>query len=116
MLDLAPDRQSLDPIEIASRDEIEALQLSRLKWSLTHAFHNVPHYAQAFADAGIHPDDLNSLADIRRFPFTQKADLRRHYPFGMFAVPRDKIMPHPAPQASRPLSATPPKTSTLGRI
>jgi phenylacetate-CoA ligase len=92
MFDLAPSRQSLDPIELASRDEIQALQLSRLKWSLDHAFHNVPHYGQAFAAAGIHPDDLRSLDDIRRFPFTQKADLRRHYPFGMFAVPREQIM------------------------
>ena len=92
MLDLAPCRQSLEAIEIASRDEIEALQLSRLRWSLAHAYHNVPHYTQAFAAAGIHPDDLRSLDDIRRFPFTQKADLRQHYPFGMFAVPRERIM------------------------
>ena len=92
MLDLAPCRQSLDPIETASRDEIEALQLSRLRWSLAHAFQNVPHYQQAFAQAGVHPDDLRHLDDIHRFPFTQKADLRQTYPFGMFAVPREKVM------------------------
>ncbi len=92
MPQLAPCRASLDPIETASRDEIEALQLSRLRWSLAHAFHNVPHYAQAFAQAGVHPDDLRGLDDIRRFPFTQKADLRQHYPFGMFAVPRERLM------------------------
>lgn len=92
MLDLAPDRRSLEPIETASRDQIMALQLSRLKWSLAHAYHNIPHYAAAFKAAAVHPDDLRSLDDIVRFPFTQKADLRANYPFGMFAVPREKVI------------------------
>ncbi|MEM8656126.1 MAG: phenylacetate--CoA ligase PaaK [Pseudomonadota bacterium] len=91
MKDLTPDRSTLDPIEIASRDEIEALQLDRLKWSLRHAYTQVPHYKTAFDAAGIHPDDLTSLADLAKFPFTTKQDLRANYPFGMFAVPRDQV-------------------------
>ncbi|WP_415404909.1 phenylacetate--CoA ligase PaaK [Tateyamaria sp. SN3-11] len=91
MKDLTPDRKTLDPIEIASRDEIEALQLKRLKWSLAHAYANVPHYKAAFDSAGVHPDDLKSLADLSKFPFTVKQDLRDNYPFGMFAVPRDQV-------------------------
>ena len=91
MLDLTPPRSSLDPIEIASRDEIAALQLSRLKWSLKHAYENVPHYKRTFDAAGVHPDDCKTLADLAKFPFTSKADLRDNYPFGMFAVPRDKV-------------------------
>jgi phenylacetate-CoA ligase len=91
MLDLTPPRSSLDPIEIASRDEIAALQLQRLKWSLKHAYDNVPHYKRAFDAAGVHPEDCKSLADLAKFPFTAKADLRDNYPFGMFAVPRDKV-------------------------
>ena len=91
MKDLTPRREDLDPIEIASRDEISALQLSRLKWSLRHAYDNVPFYKQSFDAAGVHPDDLNSLADLARFPFTLKQDLRDNYPFGMFAVPRQQI-------------------------
>lgn len=92
MLDLGPGRHSLDPIETASRDEIEGLQLQRLKWSLGHAWENVPHYRAAFAASGVHPDDLRSLEDIRRFPFTKKNDLRDNYPFGMFAVPREQVV------------------------
>jgi phenylacetate-CoA ligase len=92
MKDLSPRRQDLDPIEIASRDEIEALQLHRLKWSLKHAYENVPHYRKAFDAKGVHPDDLKSLADLRNFPFTAKQDLRDNYPFGMFAVPREKVL------------------------
>jgi len=91
MLDLTPDRASLDPIEIASRDEISALQLSRMKWSLAHAYKNVPHTKAAFDGKGVHPDDLKSLADLAKFPFTTKIDLRDNYPFGMFAVPREQI-------------------------
>ncbi|WP_114389445.1 phenylacetate--CoA ligase PaaK [Notoacmeibacter marinus] len=91
MRDLTPDRSTLDPIEIASRDEIAALQLKRLKLSLAHAYENVPHYKAAFDEAGIHPDDLTDLSDLAKFPFTTKADLRDNYPFGMFAVPRDKV-------------------------
>ncbi|MEO0683438.1 MAG: phenylacetate--CoA ligase PaaK [Pseudomonadota bacterium] len=88
MKDLTPPRDSLDPIEIASRDEIEALQLQRLQWSLRHAYDNVPFYRGKFDAVGARPDDLKSLADIARFPFTVKQDLRDNYPFGMFAVPR----------------------------
>ncbi|WP_390911484.1 phenylacetate--CoA ligase PaaK [Pseudosulfitobacter sp. SM2401] len=91
MKDLTPAKPTLDPIEIASRDEIEALQLSRLKWSLNHAYDNVPFYKKAFDDAGVHPDDLHSLSDLSKFPFTVKTDLRDNYPFAMFAVPRDQV-------------------------
>ncbi|MDT0262665.1 phenylacetate--CoA ligase PaaK [Jatrophihabitans lederbergiae] len=72
-------------------EELRDLQLRRLSWSLRHAYDNVPHYRQAFDAAGVHPDDLRSLADLARFPFTAKADLRRKYPFGMFAVPREQV-------------------------
>ncbi|QLL09241.1 phenylacetate--CoA ligase [Mycobacterium vicinigordonae] len=82
----------LEPIETASRDEISALQLARLRWSLRHAYENVAHYRHAFDQAGVHPSDLNSLADLSLFPFTQKADLRQNYPFGMFAVPRSQVV------------------------
>jgi len=92
MKDLTPDRATLDPIEIASRDQIEALQLERLQWSLAHAYRNVPLYRQRFDQAGVHPGDLRSLADLAKFPFTVKDDLRGQYPFGMFAVPRDRIV------------------------
>jgi len=88
----APERDELDPIEVASRDEIEALQLSRLKWSLCHAYENVPHYRRLFDERGVHPEDLRSLADLRLFPFTTKDDLRENYPFGMFAVPREQVV------------------------
>ena len=91
MKDLTPARASLDPIETASRDEISALQLDRLKWSLRHAYDNVPFYRTSFDAAGVHPDDLNDLADLAKFPFTVKTDLRDNYPFGMFAVPQDQI-------------------------
>ena len=91
MKDLTPSKSSLDPIEIASRDEIEALQLERLKWSLAHAYANVPHYTASFDAAGVHPQDLHSLADLASFPFTVKQDLRANYPFDMFAVPRDRV-------------------------
>lgn len=91
MKDLSPDPRSLDPIETASRDEIIALQTDRLRWSLTHAYTNVPFYKQSFDAAGVHPDDLTSLSDLAKFPFTAKSDLRASYPFGMFAVPRDQI-------------------------
>ncbi|MEM7520630.1 MAG: phenylacetate--CoA ligase PaaK [Pseudomonadota bacterium] len=91
MKDLTPDRHTLDPIEIASRDEIEALQLERMKWSLAHAYDNVPFYRDSFDAAGVHPDDLRELADLAKFPFTVKTDLRANYPFGMFAVPREQV-------------------------
>ena len=82
----------LEAIETASRDEIEALQLSRLRATLAHAYAGVPHYQRAFAAAGVHPDDLQSLADLGRFPFTTKQDLRDHYPFGFLAVPRERVV------------------------
>jgi phenylacetate-CoA ligase len=82
----------LEPIETASRDELAALQLSRMRWSLRHAYDNVPHYRTAFERAGVHPDDLRNLGDLARFPFTTKADLRDNYPFGMFAVPRTDVV------------------------
>jgi len=81
----------LEPIETASRDEIAALQLERLKWSLRHAYDNVPHHRQAFDAKGVHPDDLKTLADLAKFPFMVKNDLRDHYPFGLFAVPRAQV-------------------------
>jgi phenylacetate-CoA ligase len=81
----------LEPIERASRDELQALQLTRLKQTLQHAYEHVPHYKQAFDTAGAHPSDLKTLADISKFPFTTKKDLRANYPFGMFAVPREQV-------------------------
>jgi len=87
-----PQPGDLEPIELASRDEITALQLQRLQWSLAHAYDNVPHYRQKFDAAGVHPGDLKSLADLARFPFTTKLDLRDNYPFKMFAVPREQVV------------------------
>ena len=81
-----------DAIENASQDELRSLQLERLKWSLRHAYDNVPHYRKSFDAAGVHPGDLKELADLARFPFTTKQDLRDNYPFGMFAVPREDIV------------------------
>ena len=81
----------LEPIETASRDEIAALQLRRLKQTLQHAYDNVPHYRQAFDAQGVHPDDLKQLSDLSKFPFTVKKDLRDNYPFGLFAVPRTQV-------------------------
>jgi phenylacetate-CoA ligase len=91
MRDLSPSKDILDPIEIASRDEIMALQLQRLKWTLSHAYENVPLYRRKFDEAGVHPDDLKVLEDIARFPFTTKEDLRQSYPFEMMAVPLEKV-------------------------
>jgi phenylacetate-CoA ligase len=82
----------LDAIETASRDELQALQLKRLKASLNHAYQNSSVYRAKFDAAGVHPDDCKSLADIAKFPFTTKADLRDNYPFGMFAVPREQVV------------------------
>jgi phenylacetate-CoA ligase len=80
-----------DTSEKLSADELAALQLERLKWTLRHAYTNVPFYTKKFADAGVHPDDCHELADLAKFPFTTKADLRDNYPFGMFAVPQKDI-------------------------
>jgi phenylacetate-CoA ligase len=87
-----PSQGDLEPIESASQDELRALQLQRLKWSIRHAYDNVPHYRRSFDAAGAHPDDLRSLADLAKFPFTTKRDLRDNYPFGMFAVPREQVV------------------------
>ncbi len=92
MKDLAPKPDELEPIETASRDEIAALQLQRMRWSLHHAYGKSPFYRRQFEAAGVHPDDLHSLDDIRKFPFTTKRDLRDNYPFGMFAVPREDLV------------------------
>jgi phenylacetate-CoA ligase len=91
MQDRTPDQATLDPVERVSVDELRALQLDRLRWSLRHAYDNVAHYRAAFDAAGVHPDDCRELADLARFPFTTKADLRDNYPFGMFAVPREQV-------------------------
>jgi phenylacetate-CoA ligase len=89
--DLTPDRQDLDPIEIASVDEIRALQLDRLRKTLFHVYEHTDLYRTRFDTAGVHPNDLRQLSDLAIFPFTTKEDLRRTYPFGMFAVPRERI-------------------------
>jgi phenylacetate-CoA ligase len=81
----------MEAIEHASRDELSALQLTRLRHTLRHVYENVPHYRRAFDAHGVHPDDLKTLADLARFPFTAKKDLRDNYPFGMFAVPREQV-------------------------
>jgi len=92
MKDLTPQKSHLDPIEIASIDEIRALQLKRLKWSLRHAYDNVAMYRERFDAANVHPDNVNDLSDLAKFPFTYKNDLRDHYPFGMLAVPEEQII------------------------
>jgi phenylacetate-CoA ligase len=87
----APPADQLEPVERASIDELRALQLERLRWTLRHAYDNVAHYRAAFDAAAVHPDDCTDLADLARYPFTTKADLRDNYPFGMFAVPREQV-------------------------
>ncbi|MFN2450852.1 MAG: phenylacetate--CoA ligase PaaK [Candidatus Dormibacteria bacterium] len=91
MLDLAPRAGDLEAVETATRDELTALQLDRLRTTLRHAYDRVPHYRKAFDAAGVQPDDCHSLAELVRFPFTTKAELRDGYPFGMFAVPREQV-------------------------
>ena len=81
-----------EPIEKAGVDELRALQLARLRWSLRHAYDNVPHYRGAFDAIDAHPDDLAELGDLSRFPFTTKSELRANYPFGMFAAPMQDIV------------------------
>lgn len=90
--DLSPRQKDLEPIELASRDELAALQLERLKRTLNHAYRNVAHYKAKFDRAGVHPDDLKTLNELKKFPFTTKDDLRQNYPFGMFAIPRDQVI------------------------
>jgi phenylacetate-CoA ligase len=85
-------RNELEPIEKASIDELRALQLERLRHALARAYDHVPHYRKKFEAAGVHPSDLETLEDLKRFPFTTKADLRENYPFGMFAVPMEAIV------------------------
>ena len=92
MEDLLTRPEGLDPIETASRDEIAATQLERMKWSLRHSYENSSFYRKRFDDHGVHPDHLRTLADLAKFPFTTKSDLRETYPFGMFAVPREKLV------------------------
>ena len=82
----------LEAIETASLDELQSLQLERMRWSLQHAYDNVPHYKKSFDDAGVEPGDLKSLSDLAKFPFTVKTDLRNNYPFGMFAVPQKDVV------------------------
>jgi len=84
--------EDLEPIERASRDELAHVQLERMRRSLAHAYARVPHYRAAFDAAGVRPDDLRTLADLAKFPFTTKQDLRANYPFGMFAVPMDDVV------------------------
>jgi phenylacetate-CoA ligase len=91
MEDRTPSPESLEPIERASIDELRAVQLERLRWSVKHAYENVPHNRRAFDERGVHPSDIKELADLGRLPFTTKADLRDNYPFGMFAVPQDRV-------------------------
>jgi len=92
MHDLTPRPGDLDPIETAPVEELRALQLERLRWSVRHAHEHVAHYRQAFDAAGVGPDDIETLADLARLPFTSKATLRDNYPFGMFAVPREDVV------------------------
>ncbi len=83
---------TLEPIEKSSLDELQALQLSRMKWSLQHAYDNVAHYRKRFEEADVHPDDLKTLSDLGKFPLTAKQDLRENYPFDLFAVPMDEVV------------------------
>ena len=87
-----PADEQLEPIETASVDELRSLQLQRLQWSVRHAYDNVEHYRKSLEAAEVHPDDIRSLGDLARLPFTSKADLRENYPFGMFAVPRKQVV------------------------
>ncbi|MEV7435716.1 phenylacetate--CoA ligase PaaK [Streptomyces griseoviridis] len=88
---MADATELLDSGERLDEEALRALQLERLRASLRHAYEHVPFYRESFDRAGTHPDDCRSLADLARFPFTVKADLRAHYPYGMFAVPQDRI-------------------------
>ena len=91
LAELAPQPADLDRYELASRDELRAWQRQRMEWTLRHAYENVPHHRAKFDAAGVHPDDFKDLDDLAKFPFTAKADLRENYPFGMFAVPENKL-------------------------
>jgi phenylacetate-CoA ligase len=91
VLDLTPDPASLDELEAGDPERLRSVQLERMKRSLQHAYDHVPHYRRAFEEHGVHPEDCASLADLARFPFTVKSDLRDNYPFGMLAVPKDQV-------------------------
>ena len=91
-MELNADRAKLDPLETASVDELRHHQLARLRWSLAHAYENVPFYRQRFDALGLRPEHLASLDDLALFPFTAKSDLRDHYPYGLFAVPQRDIV------------------------
>lgn len=91
MQDLSPRTIDMEPIELAPIEEIREVQLERMKWSLKHSYDNSAFYRERFDQAGVHPDDLKELSDLSKFPFTTKNDLRDTYPFGMFAVPREKV-------------------------
>ena len=86
------DLAELEPIEKASLDELQSLQLKRLQWSIKHAYENVPFYKQVFDSASIQPEDIQTLGDLSKIPFTNKNDLRDNYPFNMFAIPREKVV------------------------
>ena len=86
------DPAELDPAELIGRDELEALQLSRLRHTLAWAYDRVPLYKRKFDEAGIHPSDVKELGDLAKFPYTTKEDLRQEYPFGMFAVPQSEVV------------------------
>lgn len=88
---MANPQTGLHPIESASFDELRNLQLERLQWSVRHAYDNSPFYKQSFDKHGVHPDDIRSLEDLAKLPFTGKQDLRDNYPFGMFAVPQSEV-------------------------
>ncbi|MBU7435835.1 phenylacetate--CoA ligase PaaK [Paraburkholderia fungorum] len=92
MVQRTPRAYELEPIERVSRDQLEAVQLQRLKWSLHHAYKNVSHYRKSFDATGVHPEDLKEISDLSKFPTTSKNDLRENYPFGMFAVPREELV------------------------
>ena len=92
MRDRTPAPETLDPFELISIDELRATQLERLQWSVRHAYDDVPHYRRKLDEAGVRPDDLRSLDDLRRFPFTTKDDLRETYPDGMFGVPAEQVV------------------------
>ncbi len=92
MIDASYKPYGLEPIETASRDAIAALQTERLQWTLRHAYDNVPAYRKKFEAAGVSPADFRQIGDLAKFPFTTKADLRDNYPFGLFAVPMDKVV------------------------
>ncbi|HHH7837714.1 TPA: hypothetical protein ACP2P7_001958 [Escherichia coli] len=106
----------LDPIETASVDELQALQTQRLKWTLKHAYENVPMYRRKFDAAGVHPDDFRELSDLRKFPCTTKQDLRDNYPFDTFAVPMEQVVRIHASSGTRLLPGTARTMRRMDRI